>query len=111
MNQINKIALTLAIMLLASGAAWSASADMIVKSCKDAIADSQGSGYSKANLQKIKPRGSSYETWFNVTSGDQELKSYCYIKRGEVQQLITSEGRWSSNPKRPKDTQPSLASN
>ena len=30
MNQINKIALTLAIMLLASGNAWSASADMIV---------------------------------------------------------------------------------
>lgn len=103
MNQINKIAITLAIMLLASGAAWSASADKVVKSCKAAISDSQGTAISSASLKRVKPRGNSYETWFNVTEGDQELKSYCYIKRGEVQQLVTSQGRWSSNPKRPKN--------
>ena len=54
-------------------------------------------------LKKIKPRGSSYEAWFNVSDDDEPLKSYCYVKRGNVEQLVTTNGRWTgSNPKRPK---------
>ena len=50
---------------------------------------------------KIKPRGSSYETWFNISDGESDFKSYCFIKRGEIQELVTTEGRWTRNPKRP----------
>ena len=82
--------------------AWAATADSVVQSCKAAIAEAEGSAYNRASLKRIKPRGSSYEVWFNISDGDRELKSYCYIKRGEVQELVTTEGRWSPNPKRPE---------
>ena len=101
MKMINKIGISL-ILILAANLAWSASADNVVKVCKTAIAESEGTDYNSASLKRIKPRRSSYETWFNIAEGDRELKSYCYIKRGQLEQLVTTEGRWSSNPKRPK---------
>jgi len=90
-------------LLLAFGNAWGANADETVQACRAAIAEAEGRDYSDVSLKKIKPRGSSYEAWFNVSDADAPLKSYCYIKRGKVEQLVTSEGRWtSSNPRRPK---------
>ena len=101
MKNSHRFGLTLA-LLLTSGLAWSASADEVVRTCKAAIADSEGSDYSAASLMRVNPRRNSYETWFNVADGDREFKSYCYVKRGEVQELVTTDGRWSKNPKRPK---------
>ena len=97
------IGLTVASLLLTFGSAWGANADETVKVCRAAIAEAEGRDYSDVALKKIKPRGNSYEAWFNVSDSDEPLKSYCYIKRGEVEQLVTTDGRWtSSNPKRPK---------
>lgn len=104
MKNIAATGLALAVIFLVSGQAWSASADKVVQNCKAAISEAEGSDYNRASLKRIKPRGSSYETWFNVSDGDREFKSYCYIKRGEVEQLVTTDGRWKRNPKRPKDS-------
>lgn len=103
MDNTYTIGLAMVLLLLTFGNAWGANADETVKACRAAIAEAHGRDYSDVALKKIKPRGSSYEAWFNVSAGDQPLKSYCYIKRGKVEQLVTTEGRWtSSNPKRPK---------
>jgi hypothetical protein len=90
------------ILVLGSNLAWSASADDVVRACKTAIAETENSDYNAASLMKIKPRRQSYETWFNVSDGDREFRTYCYIKRGELEQFVTMEGRWSNNPKRPE---------
>jgi hypothetical protein len=103
MDNTYTIRLAIVLLLLAFGNAWGANADETVKACRAAIAEAEGRDYSDVALKKIKPRGSSYEAWFNVSDGDEPLKSYCYIKRGKVEQLVTTDGRWtSSNPKRPK---------
>ena len=95
--------LAIALLLLTFGNAWGANADETVKACRAAIAEAEDRDYSDVALKSIKPRGNSYEAWFNVSDKDEPLKSYCYIKRGKVEQLVTTEGRWtSSNPKRPK---------
>jgi hypothetical protein len=94
----------ISILIIVTGPTWAASADSVVQSCKTAISETEGTSYNDASLKRIKPRGSSYEAWFNISGGNRELKSYCYIKRGEIEQLVTSEGRWSSNPKRPTQT-------
>lgn len=95
--------IVIGLLLFTLSNAWGANADETVRICRAAIAEAEGQDYSDVSLKKIKPRGSSYEAWFNVSDGDQSLKSYCYIKRGKVEQLVTTEGRWtSSNPKRPK---------
>lgn len=90
-------------MLFAAGNVLAGTADETVQACRAAIAEAEGRDYSDVSLKKIKPRGSSYEAWFNVSDDGQPLKSYCYIKRGKVEQLVTTEGRWTgSNPRRPK---------
>ncbi len=95
--------IVIGLLLFTLSNVWGANADETVQICRAAIAEAEGRDYSDVSLKKIKPRGSSYEAWFNVSDGDQSLKSYCYIKRGKVEQLVTTEGRWtSSNPKRPK---------
>ena len=101
MKHIYSTLMILGTLLLFSGQAWSASADKVVKSCKAAVTEAQGNTEAKASLMKIKPRGSSYETWFNISDGESDFKSYCFIKRGEIQELVTTEGRWTRNPKRP----------
>ena len=95
--------LAVVLLLVAAGNAWGANADETVQVCRAAIAEAEGRDYSDVALKKIKPRGNSYEAWFNVSDSDEPLKSYCYIKRGKVEQLVTTDGRWTgSNPKRPK---------
>ena len=103
MRNTYRIGIGAALLLLAIGNAWGTNADDTVKVCRSAIAEAEGREYSDIALKKIKPRGNSYEAWFNVSDADEPLKTYCYIKRGKVEQLVTSEGRWTgSNPKRPK---------
>ena len=103
MDNTYTIRLAIVLLLLAFGNAWGANADETVKVCRAAIAEAEGRDYSDVSLKKIKPRGNSYEAWFNVSDSDEPLKSYCYIKRGKVEQLVTTDGRWTgSNPKRPK---------
>ena len=113
MDNTYRAGLAIALLLFTFGNAWSASPDETVKACRAAIAEAEGMDYADVSLKKIKPRGSSYEAWFNVSDGDKALKSYCYIKRGKVEQLVTNEGRWkSSNPRRPKveaETETALA--
>lgn len=90
-------------LVFVAGTASAANADETVKACKAAIVEAEGRDYSDVSLKKIKPRGNSYEAWFNVSGEDQPLKSYCYLKRGKIEQLVTTDGRWTgSNPKRPK---------
>jgi hypothetical protein len=97
------VALAAVALLMVANTASAATADETVQACKAAIAEAEGRDYSDVSLKKIKPRGNSYEAWFNVSGDDQPLKSYCYIKRGKVEQLVTTEGRWTgSNPRRPK---------
>ena len=103
MDRTYTIGLAIVILLLTFGNAWGANADETVQICRAAIADAEDRDYSDVALKKIKPRGSSYEAWFNVSDDDEPLKSYCYVKRGNVEQLVTTDGRWTgSNPKRPK---------
>ncbi len=103
MNKLYTAGLYVAFLLLVIGNAWGANADKTVQVCKAAIAEVEGRDYSDIDLKKIKPRGNSFEAWFNVSDSDEPLKSYCYIKRGKVEQLVTTEGRWAtSHPKRPK---------
>lgn len=90
-------------LLSTGGNVWAGTADETVQACRAAISEAEGRDYSDVSLKKIKPRGNSYEAWFNVSDDDEPLKSYCYIKRGKVEQLVTTEGRWTgSNPRRPK---------
>lgn len=92
-----------ALLLVFSAAEAGKSERKAIEACKSAIIDAEGNTIDDANLKKIKPRGRSYELWFNVSAGEREMKSFCEIKRGEIQFLVTSDGRWSgSNPKRPE---------
>lgn len=103
MDKAYTTGLAIVLLLFTFGNAWGANADDTVKACRAAIAEAEGRDYSDVDLKKIKPRGNSYEAWFNVSDDDEPLKAYCFIKRGKVEQLVTTEGRWtSSNPKRPK---------
>jgi len=103
MYKLYGLGFSIVLLLFTAGSAWAANADETVQACRAAIAEAEGRDYSDVSLKKIKPRGSSYEAWFNVSDDDHPLKSYCYIKRGKVEQLVTTEGRWaSSNPRRPK---------
>ena len=87
---------------LGSASALAAAADDAIKSCRAAIEEAQGVDVS-AKLSKVKPRGNNYEVWFNVKDDGIYRKSYCYLKRGEVRQLLTQEGRWKGrNPRRPE---------
>lgn len=87
---------------LGTGSALAAAADDAIETCRAAIEQAQGVDVS-AKLSKVKPRGNNYEVWFNVKDDGVDRKSYCYLKRGEVQQLLTQEGRWKGrNPRRPE---------
>ena len=90
-------------LMMASAAHAGSKENKAVAACKDAIIEAQGSDQLSADLKKIKPRGRAYEVWFNVSEADVELKSYCKIRRGEIEALVTEEGRWEgSNPRRPE---------
>ena len=92
---------TLAAGLLISGVATAAPAQDAVRACKIAVEGSVGDGVL-AKLTKVKARGANYEVWLNVKDGEQEQRSYCYLRRGEVEQLVVEDGKWvGRNPKRP----------
>ena len=103
MHKYLTIGLCVALVSLSGANVWAGKADDTIKACRAAIAEAEGLDYSDVFLKKIKPRGNSYEAWFNAGDDDNPLKSYCYMKRGKIEQLVTTEGRWTgSNPKRPK---------
>ncbi len=103
MDKLYGARLAIVLLITSVGNAWAANADETVQACRAAIAEAEGLDYSDVSLKKIKPRGNSDEAWFNVSNDEQTLKSYCYIKRGKVEQLVTTDGRWtSSNSRRPK---------
>ena len=96
---------TLAMLMTLPLTVHAANAEKAIEACKVAITAERGEG-AKTKVKKIKPRGGNYEAWLNISEGDSQFKTYCSTKRGKVNNLVTSEGRWtSSNPKRP-ETEP-----
>ena len=94
-------------LLNASSPAMAGSAETAIEACKVAIADDQGSE-TMVRLKKIKTRGNSYETWFNLSDGDNKMKAFCVIRRNKVEQFVATEGRWTGrNPGRPESIQTS----
>lgn len=88
-------------LLTLSGSAFASKAGKAVSQCRDAVSQEQGED-AVTKLKKVKSRGVGYDIWLNVKDGDTELRSFCYLKRGELQQIVTEEGRWTStHPKRP----------
>ena len=102
MSNTKLIALSLAAGLMISGTAAAAPAQDAIKACKTAVQDSVGEG-TLAKLTKVKSRGANYEVWLNVKGEAASQRSYCYLRRGEVQQLVTEDGQWvGRNPRRPE---------
>lgn len=94
--------LTLVAMFCAAGTVSAAPADDAIQACRTAIEQAQGDEVV-TKLSKVRPRGNNYEVWFNVVTDEAQQRSYCYLKRGEVQQMVTEDGAWKGrNPKRPK---------
>ena len=91
--------------LVFAGNAMAAPAQDAIKACKVAVEASVGDGVL-AKLTKVKARGANYEVWLNLKDGDTQQRSYCYLRRGEVDQLVVEEGKWvGRNPKRPEAAQ------
>ncbi|MGI9330399.1 MAG: hypothetical protein ACR2QB_06740 [Gammaproteobacteria bacterium] len=102
MNRFTVIAISLATGLTVSSAAVAAPAQDAIRACKVAVEESVGDGVL-SNLTKVKSRGGNYEVWLNVKGDDLQQRSYCYLRRGEVQQLVMEEGKWvGRNPRRPE---------
>ena len=102
MNRFTTLAIALAAGTMVSGTAVAAPAQDAIRACKVAVADSVGDGVL-SKLTKVKSRGANYEVWLNVKDGDANQRSYCYLRRGEVQQLVVEDGKWvGRNPRRPE---------
>jgi len=97
-----KVQVLLAVSLIAtSGSAFASKAARAVSECRDAVAQEQGTD-AVAKLKKVQSRGSGYDVWLNVKDGETELRSFCSLKRGKVDQVVTEDGRWTSrHPSRP----------
>lgn len=94
---------TLVALFWGAGIASAAPADDAIQACRIAIEQAQGDDIV-TRLSKVRPRGNNYEVWFNVATEQAQQRSYCYLRRGEVQQLVTEDGRWKGrNPKRPEN--------
>lgn len=92
----------MAALLATSGSAFASKAADAVSQCRNAVVQEQGVE-SVAKLKKVKSRGAIYEVWMNIKGDDSEMRTYCALKRGKIQQMVTEEGRWtSSHPKRPE---------
>lgn len=88
--------------LLVSGAAVAAPAEKAIEACRTAVEGTVG-GDVVAKLTKIKSRGANFEVWLNVEAEDAEKRSYCYLRRGDVAQVVVEEGKWvGRNPSRPE---------
>ena len=86
-----------------SNGAMANKAEQAIKACRVAVEDSASSDVI-SRLSKIKTRGNNYEVWMNVSSdsGDQQ-RTYCYLRRGEVDQFVLEDGKWiGRNPRRPE---------
>lgn len=84
-----------------SAPAFASKASKAVSQCRDAVVQEQGQD-AVAKLRKVQSRGAGFDVWLNVTGIDNELRAFCYLKKGEVQQMVTEEGRWTSrHPSRP----------
>ncbi len=102
MNNVKVLAITVAAGLMISGTATAAPAQDAIKACKVAVEASVGQG-TLSKLTKVKSRGANYEVWLNVKGEDAAQRSYCYLRRGEVDQLVVEDGKWvGRNPKRPE---------
>jgi hypothetical protein len=101
MNKFKAFAITLAAGLLVSGTAAAAPAQDAIRACKTAVEDSVGDD-KLAKLTKVRARGANYEVWLNLSGDDNPQRSYCYLRRGEVDELVVEDGKWiGRNPKRP----------
>ena len=91
-----------ALALSTGEAAFAAQAKDALEACKLAVnAGKDAEVITK--LMKIKARGANYEVWLNIDAQDQEQKGYCFLRRGEVEQLIVEDGSWvGRNPRRPE---------
>lgn len=88
-------------LLATSGSAFASKASNAVSQCRDAVIQEQGED-AVAKLKKVKSRGAGYDVWLNVKGGNNELRTFCFLNRGVVQQMVTEEGRWTSrHPSRP----------
>ena len=86
-----------------SSGAMANKAEQAIQACRIAVEESASSDVI-ARLSKIKTRGNNYEVWMNVSSdaGDQQ-RTYCYLRRGEVDQFVLEDGKWiGRNPRRPE---------
>lgn len=87
-----------------SGAATAgAPAEQAIKACRVAIEDSASDDVI-SRLSKIKTRGNNYEVWMNVSNDNgEQQRTYCYTRRGEVDQFVLEDGKWiGRNPRRPE---------
>ena len=102
MNRSSVIAMGLAAGISVSSAAVAAPAQDAIRACKIAVEESVGDGVL-SNLTKVKSRGANYEVWLNVKGDDLQQRSYCFLRRGQVEQLVTEDGKWvGRNPRRPE---------
>jgi hypothetical protein len=105
MNFLKIVTISAAASLVLAGNVVAAPAQDAIKACKVALEASVGDGIL-AKLTKVKARGANYEVWLNVKDGDTQQRSYCYLRRGEVDQLVVEEGKWvGRNPRRPEAAQ------
>ena len=105
MNRVKIFAVSLGTAVLLSGNAIAAPAQDAIRACKVAVEESVGDGVL-TKLTKVKARGANYEVWLNLQGDDTDQRSYCYLRRGEVDQLVVEDGRWvGRNPKRPETAQ------
>ena len=95
----------LALTLVAADGAMAARAKDAVEACKLAATAEAGEEVV-AKLIKVKSRGANYEVWLNVKGGETQQRSYCYLRRGEVDQVVVEDGKWvGRNPRRPEAIQ------
>jgi hypothetical protein len=86
----------------ASGAAVAAPAQDAIEACRVAIEANAGQDVV-SKLTKIKSRGANYEVWLSVKAEDQDQRTYCYLRRGQLDQFVVEDGSWvGRNPKRPE---------
>lgn len=105
MNTAKILMISAGAALLMTGTAMAAPAQDAVRACKVAVEESVGDGVL-SKLTKVKARGANYEVWLNVKGGDEQQRSYCYLRRGEVDQLVVEDGKWvGRNPRRPEAAQ------
>lgn len=101
MKKVNLLIIAVGATLL-SGTAVAAPAQKAIKACKVAVEESVGDGVL-SKLTKVKARGANYEVWLNLQGSDTQQRSYCYLRRGEVDQMVVEDGKWvGRNPKRPE---------